>query len=429
MYQPRKGIGFVSAVMLGVGSMVGAGIFGLLGQAAATAGSATWLSFGISGAIALTSGYSLAKLGCRYPSAGGLVEYLTQAWGNGLFSGSLAVLLYLSGIVGMSLVARAFGSYGSAWLPREWRALATPILAAAVVFVLMLVNLEGARGTARLENLIVGLKFLVLVSFGVVGLSLSKPELLSPETWPAPGGILSTVGLTYFAFAGFSVITNTAEDMVDPQRLLPRAMLTAIVVVLLIYLLVSLAVLGVLPAERVAESKDFALAEAALPVFGASGFAVVTVAALVSTASSLNANLYAVTNIGYQMAKDGELPQAFGTPIAHSREGLLFSSVLVAVLASTLELGSIASIGTVVSLLVQSAVHTGHLRLRRETGAATTLILIALGSTLGAVGLTLWQQGQSSPHTLGILAVVLASAVVVEVAMRKAGRRLGVRTE
>ncbi len=117
MHQSGKPIGFWSAVALGMGAMVGAGIFALLGQAGAIAGSATYLSFVVGGVVALLSGYSLSRLGVRYPSAGGIVEYLTQCFGEGLFSGAMSIVLYVAGIVSISLVARTFGSYAASLLP------------------------------------------------------------------------------------------------------------------------------------------------------------------------------------------------------------------------------------------------------------------------------------------------------------------------
>ncbi len=428
MYKSRSSIGVFSAAMLGVGSMVGAGIFALLGQAAVTAGSAVWISFLASGVVALLSGASLARLGARYPAAGGIIEYLVQGWGRGRLSGSLSVLFYFAGIVGMSLVARAFGAYGAAWLPAPLRAHATPTLAAAVVVVLMLVNLNGARGVALVENTITGTKLAVLLLFGVAGLAYARASLLSPATWPAPESIFSTLGVTFFAFSGYSVITNTAEDMADPRRMLPRAIFLSISIVLAIYLLISFAVLGALPPERILAAEDHVLAEAARPVFGDWGFGLMTLTAMFSAASSLNANLYAVTNISYQMAKDGELPQEFGLPIAHSRRGLIISSVLVLSFAGTWNLVEIGSVGAVIVLLIQAVVHVGHLRLRAQTGANLLVLLLAALGTAGAAVFGLLYQAQQSPHTLVLLAALLAGAVAIEWAMFRRGRVVRSRT-
>ena len=111
MYKSEKPIGFWSAVSMGIGAMVGAGIFALLGEASEISGSAVYLSFILGGVIALFSGYSLGKLGARYPAAGGIVEYLSKAYGTGKFTGSMSIILYFSAIVSLSLIARAFGNY------------------------------------------------------------------------------------------------------------------------------------------------------------------------------------------------------------------------------------------------------------------------------------------------------------------------------
>ena len=117
MHTPGKEVSFWSAVAMGIGAMVGAGIFALLGQAGAIAGSAVWISFLIGGIVALLSGYSIGRLGARYPSAGGVVEYLVQAFGVGRFSGTMSVMMYIGSLVAVSLVARTFGSYAHALLP------------------------------------------------------------------------------------------------------------------------------------------------------------------------------------------------------------------------------------------------------------------------------------------------------------------------
>jgi amino acid transporter len=102
-----------SAIFLGIGSMVGAGIFVLLGEAGAIAGNLVWISFIFGGVIALLSGYSLAKLATLYPSRGGIVEYLVQCYGEGVFSGSVSILFYLSAMVAIAMVAKTFGTYAS----------------------------------------------------------------------------------------------------------------------------------------------------------------------------------------------------------------------------------------------------------------------------------------------------------------------------
>jgi len=418
-----------AAAALGVGAMIGAGIFALMGEAGAIAGSAVYLSFLAAGLIALASGYSMARLGARYPSAGGIVEYLAQAYGVGLISGALSILLYISALVALALVAKTFGSYALALLPIKGDARWVNGLADFAIIVFVLLNVEGAKSVANLEKLIVGMKVLILAGFAIAGLYVAKPEALSPDRYPAASQVLYSLAVTFFAFEGFRVITNCAEDMPDPHKTLPRAMLLAIVGVLLIYVAVALAVFGNLNVQQVIDAKDYALAEAARPVFGAAGFSIVAIAALVSTASSINANLYAVTNVTYQLAKEGELPAAFGQPIVRSREGLLISAGLIILLGHAFDLSEIAAVGSITVLMVHLMVHIGHLRLLNETGASLLLVVTTILLILVALVFASSYAFQTSPHILWLVAGSLVAATVMEILLhRLTGRRIKTRT-
>jgi amino acid transporter len=137
---------------MGIGAMVGAGIFALLGQAGAIASSAVYLSFLAGGVIALLSGYSLGKLGARFPSSGGMVEYLVQGYGVGIFSGAMSVMMYLAALVSASLVARTFGVYAASFFPADEPMLLTDAFAAGIVLLFMLINLNGPKSASWVET-------------------------------------------------------------------------------------------------------------------------------------------------------------------------------------------------------------------------------------------------------------------------------------
>ena len=166
-----------------------------------------------------------------------------------------------------------------------------------------------------------------------------------------------------------------------------------------------------------------ALAQAALPVFGELGFAVVTVTALIATASAINANLYAVTNVIYQLAKDGELPQAFGVPIAHSREGLVISGVLAVLLSLLFDLSEIAAIGSISVLFVHAVTHIGHIKVIRHTGASLWLVILASISCLAAMILALIYVIEHSSHVGLVLVGFLVLAAVTELLPQHYHRR------
>ena len=403
--------------------MVGAGIFALLGEAGAIAGSAVYISFILGGIIALFSGYSLGKLGARYPSSGGIIEYLAESYGVGTFTGTMGIMMYFSAVVSLSLIAKAFGNYAATFFSTSINDIVRLLFTVVVVVFFVAINLKGSKDVAFWERLTVIFKFVTLSVLSVVGIIYLDPGLLSPKLYPPEKNIFFSLAITFFAFEGFRVITNTAEDMDEPAKTLPRAMITAIILVLLLYIAVSFAVFGNLDTADVIKAKDFALAQAAMPIFGHWGFVVVAIAALVSTASSINANLYAVTNITYQMARDGELPAEFGKPIANSREGLLISGLLVIVLSIVFDLSEIAAIGSISILFIHFITHVGHLKMINQTAASRWMVLLAAFFTLAAIILALIYVSQKLNQVMIILAGFVIVAFITEVLLQKITHR------
>ncbi len=424
MHKSKKPIGFWSAVSMGVGAMVGAGIFALLGEASAISGSAVYISFIIGGVIALFSGYSLGKLGARYPSSGGIIEYLSQSYGVGFFTGTMGIMLYFSAVVSLSLITKAFGNYAATFLPAsEESQIWHHFFSVGIIILFVLINLKGAKDVAIWERVTVGIKFFILSGLAIAGIVFLDPELLSPNYYPPSRDIFFSLAITFFAFEGFRVITNTAEDMPNPSETLPRAMMAAILLVMVLYVAIAFAVFGNLSVEKIIAAKDFALAEAALPIFGQLGFTVVAITALIATASAINANLYAVTNVTYQLAKDGELPAQFGKPIAHSREGLIISGVLVIILSLLFDLSEIASIGSISILFVHTVTHIGHLKVISETNGSFILVLIAATLSFVAMILALIYVSRVSDYIVYILVGFVLAASIIEILLQKITKR------
>jgi len=425
---PRANISFWQAVAMGIGAMVGAGIFALLGQAGAIAGSAVYISFLIGGVIALLSGYSLGRLGARYPAAGGMVEYLVQGFGPGIFSGAMSLMMFAAALVSISLVARTFGIYAFSLTPAGSPPVLTDVFTAGIILFFVLLNLNGARSSARVESIIVFVKVAALGSFAVAALFFADFQRLSPANYPPVNSIFYSLAITFFAYEGFRVITNAAEDIADPAKTLPRAIMTAIFLVMILYVMVAIAVYGNLPAGDVVKAKDFALAEAARPAFGNLGFRIMAAAALLSTASAINAALYAVTNVTYQLAKQGELPSAFGKPMAHSREGLVISGGVILVISLLFNLGEIAVIGSISILGIHCITHIGHLRLIKQTGANLLLILAAIAANATAVALAVYYLAQTQAVLLYGIMGGFGSMFALEFLIHKfSGRRIVAR--
>ena len=420
--QKKKAFGVTSAVMLGIGSMVGAGIFIIIGQAGAIAGNIVWVSFIFGGIAALLSGYSLAKLSLRYPSRGGIVEFLVQCYGEGIFSGSFGVLFYFSGLVAIAAVAKSFGVYAATFM-HGYSAFWTNIYAVGIVVLFGIINLIGASLVAKSENLIVIIKLTILVAFSIAALFNINPTLLSVKDMPPFKDMLFAIGLTFFAYQGFSVITNTVEDMQNPEKNMLKAMVIAILLVAILYVLVSLGVLGNLPLSEVIKTKDYALAEAAKPIFGEYGFKIIAATALLATASAINASLYATTEIGYTMAKEGNLPKIYEYNIYNSNEGLIVSTLLIIPMIIFFNLSEITTVATLVVLIVQGFTHIGHLLKIKQTEANPFLIISAILAIFGIVGLTLFYTYKHSPAIGYYLGVSFFLAVIIELLLRFVSKR------
>ncbi len=413
----KRAFGLLSAVMLGIGSMVGAGIFIVIGQAGSIAGNIVWLSFVLGGIAALLSGYSLAKLALRYPSRGGIVEYLVQGFGEGVFSGSASVLFYFSQLVAIAAVAKSFGTYAATFI-HTGSTFWIDTYAVGIVVLFTLINLIGAAFVARSENIIVMIKVTILVIFSLTALFSIKPQLLALSNMPPISDMLFAVGLTFFAYQGFSVITNTVEDMQNPSKTMLRSMVIAILLVASLYVITSVAVLGNLTLKEVIAARDYALAEAARPVFGEWGFKIMAATALLATASAINATLFSVTQIGYTMAKEGNLPKIYEYNRFSSYEGLIISAILVIPMILFFSLSEVTTVAALSVLIIQGVVHAGHLFKTRQTGANRALVASAAVSMFAIAALTLIYTSRHDSKIALYLISAFAIAFFVEILLR-----------
>jgi amino acid transporter len=419
-------LGYWSVVSIGVGGMVGGGIFAVLGLAVQLAHGGTPVAFAIAGLVALLTSYSYAKLSVAYPSPGGTVEFLNQGLGTGLITGSLNVLLSFSYIIMLSLYAHAFGSYGARFLPESWQPLGFHVLLSAAVVVLTLLNTLGSHAVGEAEEWVVGLKLSILLLFVAIGLFSTKSEALQPGQWTGPFHVVAGGMLIFLAFEGFELIANTARDVRDAGRTLPRAYYSAVAFVILLYVLVSVVAVGNLNVAEIVRAKDYALADAARPFMGEAGFILIAAAAMLSTASAINATLYGASRISYNIAKDGELPQFLERKVWRKPiEGLLATSVLTLVVANLFNLENISMMGSAGFLIVFAAVNLANVIRSRQTKSLWQVSAAGAVGCTAALGALLWIRAAQNPTTLWVLAGMLALSVGIEALYRGlTGRRL-----
>ncbi len=414
-----KKIGLWAAISIGIGGMVGAGIFSILGTAGQIAGNAVYISFLIAGIVALFSTYSYAKLGVKFPSAGGPVEFLVRGFGDNVLSGGFNILLWIGYVFALALYARAFAAYTLTFFPNAphyW----INIFATGIVLLFTAVNFIGAKAVGSSELFIVAIKVGILFLFSIIGFFFVKPALLSTVKWPHVDNMFFAAAVVFLAYEGFGLITNAAEDMKNPYKTLPKALYMSVLIVIGIYISVSLAVVGNLPVKEIIRAKDYAMAEAAKPFLGLVGFKIIAIAALFSTSSAINATLYGGANVSYMIAKEGELPEIFERKVwGRGIEGLFITAGLVIFFTNLFDLAGIAMMGSAAFLLIYAAVNVGHLRLYKETEASPYIIWLSIIGCLASFVVLVFYLLRHSPVTLITLAFVLVFSFIAEWIYRK----------
>ena len=429
MTEPRKHISVLGAAFLGIGSMVGAGIFALLGEAAVVAGSAVWLSFLLAGLVTALIAYNVVKLGVCYPSSGGLIEYLRQGFGNGRLLGIASWLGYFAAfVIVTAMVAVSFGSYATSLFVGDdaWSGWDN-VFTSALVVAMASINMIGAQFVARVASVMSVVLLAVFAVFVAVTLADLDLDLLAFSGYPPFSDIVASIALTFFAFLGFGVITFAVGDLRDPARQLPRAMFLALGVTTTTYVLIALGVFGTLTAEEAIQYGETAIAEAARPALGEAGFTIMAVAALIATAGATNSTLFASSNLTASLADIGQFPPFFGRGSrlgAHA--GLLITAGLVLIVANLVDLSAIASVGSACSLLVFMLVGVAGYRRRAETGARGSIVVLGLAVTAVVLGFFAVDTLRSAPETFTAILAIAALAVVLDVVWKHVRRETGV---
>ncbi|MEJ2686590.1 MAG: APC family permease [Gammaproteobacteria bacterium] len=423
-----RGIGYWEAVSIGVGGMVGGGIFAVLGLAVQLSGGGTAVAFALAGLIALLTAYSYARLSVTLPSQGGTVTFLNTAFGTGVFTGSLNVLLWLSYIVMLSLYAYAFGSYGATFFPAAAQPFWKHLLISACVLAVAGLNLLKATLIGEAEDWVVGMKVVILLVFIGVGMGAVDPARLAPATW-SPALALAAGGMVIFvAYEGFELIANTARDVRNPDRILPRAYFSAVGFVVALYVLVAIVTVGNLPLTQIEAARDYALAQAARPFLGHWGFVLIVIAALLSTVSAINATMYGAARLSYIIARDGELPEVLERKLwRRPVGGLLITVVATLLTANLLDLTSISTVGSAGFLLIFAAVNWANVRLAQRTASRAWVSGTAAVACLAALATLLEQTLSTAPRQLWVVLIMLALAFGIEAAYRRwSGRAIHV---
>lgn len=412
----KGSLSLTGTIAMGTGVMIGAGIFALTGQVAEYAGSLFPIAFIIAAVISGFSAYSYIKVSNKYPSAGGIAMILKKAYGPSAVTGGAALLMALSMIINESLVARTFGTYTLQLFDVEENSVLIPLLAVGLIVFAFVVNVAGNKVIGGISKVTAVLKIGGILVFALVALWAAgfafQPASADVSQNTSASGFLAAVALAILAFKGFTTITNSGEEVVDPKKNVGRAIVISLVICLIIYLLVCYAVGSTLTVEQIVAAKDYALAEAARPAIGQYGVWFTVGIAIIATASGLLASVFAVSRMLAMLTDMNLIPHRhFGMPGNIQKHTLVFTVIAAALLAAFFDLSRIASLGAIFYLVMDIFIHWGVFRvLRKDVGANPLVVVTAIILDVIVLLAFVWIKGSDD---IQIVVIAIVGILVV----------------
>ncbi len=392
---------------MGIGGMIGGGIFSVLGMAVGVAGHAAPLAFLVGSLVALAGGYSYVKLALGFHSDGASFTYLEKAFPKQPNIAGIAGWTVIVGYIGtLALYSFTFGAYGAHLLGSSNSPVARMVLSAGVLLFFMLINLLGAKSSGKTEVIIVFTKVILLGLFAVAGLFSIQQDHLFPVFEKGVPAVFIGGAMIFVAFEGFQLITNAVMETENPERNIPRGIYGSIIITSLIYFGVAVVAVGNLTPDELNAAKEYALALAARPALGNAGDILIDLAALLATSSAVNATAFGASRMMADMATEKRMPRAFSF---RSRTDVPWIAIVtLTVLAGSFtvlgNLETIATFSSMTFLLVSIAVSVANYKLRSVTNSNVGLILlgmILMLTTVALLTLHLWKTDRETFLWLG----------------------------
>nr|WKN35901.1 APC family permease [Tunicatimonas sp. TK19036] len=411
----KNSLSLTGAISLGTGVMIGAAIFALLGQVAELSGSLFPIAFLVGAIIAGFSAYAYIKMSNAYPSAGGIAMYLKKAYGKGIITAVAALLMVFAMVINQSLVARTFGSYTMQLFDGNQHDFWIPLLGVILLIITFLINISGNKVIDRVSFVMAIVKVGGIAIFAIGGLwaaGFSFGEVVPKEISGnySIGSYLGALALSILAYAGFTTITNSGEEIVKPHKNVGRAIWISLIICTIVYLLVAFAVSVNLSVPKIIETKDYSLAEAARPAFGKYGLWFTVGIAIIATVSSVLANVFAISRMTAMLTEMKLIPHRhFGMPGNLQQHMLTYTIVIAITLTIFFDLSRIASLGAIFYLIMDVIIQWGVFKyLRKEIKANGAILLATIVLDLVVLAAFIWMKVESDMLLIIVSAVLLS---------------------
>lgn len=345
MAELKRTLSLGATIFFGVGSILGAGIYTIIGKVAGLSGNMLWLSFSIASVTALLTAFSYAELSSAFPKSGGEYVYTKRAFGKkiGLF---LGIIISLNGIVSGATVATGFAGYLS-----ELTNLNTLLGALGIITLLFLINTAGIRESSSVNIVftlieVSGLLLIIYIgvsSIGDVNLMEMPPQGIK--------GIFSASALAFFAYIGFEEIVKLSEETKDPKKTIPRALFTASIIVIIVYIVVALCAVSVLSYNELAQSSG-PLASIAESAYGNTGVLIISIIALFATANTLLSNMLGSSRVLMSIGKETKLLSRFSKVSEKSKTPVSALVLILIVMWAFALIGNIETIARIANVFI-----------------------------------------------------------------------------
>lgn len=426
MAQDKK-LSLIEVISMAVGTMIGASIFSIFGLGVSVAGQNLPEAFILSGLYALIVAYSYAILGSKIISNAGPIAFILKGFGDNIVTGALSILMWLTYVISIALFAKGFAGYLLPFIHVESTTLTMGMAEAGVILFFTGLNLFGSKAVGKVEFYIVLIKLSILMVFIVAGFSTINWTTVQPLFDNNHSSDLLNGSIIFFlSYMGFGLITNASENIKNPKKNVPLAIFISIFIVMIVYILISLVTIGNLPLQDIIKAQENALAVAAKPFLGNFGFLLISIGALFSISSALNATIFGGANIAYSLAKDGELPKRFERKVwFKSTEGLYFTTGIALLVALFLDLTAIATITSTIFTIIYIFVLISHFRTTKEYGGNKIIIAFNLVILLCVFIALMKYQWQTQKIAFYVNILIIIGTVLLEYGYRKIkGRKI-----
>ena len=414
-----KSLGFKELLAIAVGGMVGGGIFTILGISVSMVGALAPFAIALGGVVAWFAAYSYVKLGLYYKDEGATYSFFKRTYPNSHMAASFIGWYTIFGYIStLSLYSYTFSSYAISGFDFAQDELIRKAIAVGIIAIFALINLWSVKGMGEIEDIMVYAKLAILFVISVVLIYFAKTDFYTFSTMMKEDlrtiptlNILIVSSITFVAYEGFQLVINAVNEMENPDKNIPRAIYSAIILVAFIYFIIALSAVLAIPTEDLIQNKESALATGAGDVMGDLGQNLVVFGAILATSSAINGTLFGSSRQMARIADDGYLPKIVSVRKNNiPKYAIITMSMVASLLIAVGGLRLILEFGSITFLLVSLLMSIANFKIRKKTKSSLLITLASIGGLVIGTLLILYYEFQSNPEQLlfiGVLYIVL----------------------